>query len=80
MVSSWDVAATASRNLNPDRIGASVGRSEPAGAAVPEGDGKKPMVPAGGPGGLGPRIQRLQSWEQSSRGLVMPSRCDAVVS
>jgi transposase len=38
----------AARNLNPDRIGTPVGRSEPAGVAVPVGDdGNKPTVPAG---------------------------------
>jgi putative transposase len=38
----------AARNLNPDRIGAPVGGSEPAGVAVPVGDdGAKPRVPAG---------------------------------
>lgn len=35
-------------NLDPDRIGAPVGGSEPTGAAAPVGDdGKKPKVPAG---------------------------------
>jgi putative transposase len=38
----------AARNLNPDRIGTPVGRSEPAGVAVPVGDdGNKHTVPAG---------------------------------
>ncbi|MHB1504247.1 MAG: zinc ribbon domain-containing protein [Acidimicrobiales bacterium] len=44
----------------------------------PGGRRQEAHGPCGGPGGLSPRIQRLQSWEQSSRGLVMPSRCDAV--
>ncbi len=36
------------RNLNPLRIGASAGRSEPVDAVVPEGaDGKKTKIPAG---------------------------------
>ena len=38
----------AARNLNPDRIGAPTGGSEPAGAVSPVGDdGKKPKVPSG---------------------------------
>jgi putative transposase len=38
----------AARNLNPDRIGAPTGGSEPDGVVVPRGnDGKKPKFPAG---------------------------------